>query len=596
MDTPPQISCGICDAQHITKSADFWCPECDDGLCTECKGHHSFSKASRLHGIISIEDYRKLSTDISSIVHHCVEHEKKLQMYCPHHDQLCCLLCISTSHKECTGMLPIDEMAKTSKSSGLLESLQKSLEDIISNIDKVVKDRQSNLTKIKEQRQNILAGIRNIRKRINSHFDKIEQEIEKELNTSECDLKTKIEDLLNGLKEKRERIVVLQSNISDLKNHASNLQIFIGSKQLEEKIESEETYVQSLSEDERLKKISLKYTRNERIENIFKSICSFGSISIESSSPAIEIKFEKIKQAQITSASIIPKSVDNVRATLLRKIQIPEGKIYECNITGCAVFPNGKLIFADCDKYKRLVIFNTDGSFDYEETISGSQPFDVACIDDTTVAFTVWNSSKIYIFDIKTKRIKTTIETKYNCYGIAYQDGKIYYANTEHLGVAQLEDSCMKSIVNYGIRYSFMRYVSLFGESIYLTEYNANSVCCYSDKGNKIWEYKDKTILKSPRGVAVDRNGIVYVASYERNCIVVISPDGKKAVDFLCSVDGIENTSKLFYDNERDLLLIGGYDGKCSLYQINSHRYFADSPKYKALLQLSHKLNMIKKM
>ncbi|XP_071171621.1 tripartite motif-containing protein 5-like [Mytilus edulis] len=569
MDTPPKTLCGICDAQHVTKTADFWCPECDDGLCNECHSHHSFSKASRLHGVISIEDYRKLSPDISSIVHHCIEHEKKLQIYCPHHDQLCCLLCISTSHKDCTGMLPIDEMAKTSKSSGLLETLQKSLEDLKSNIDNVVKDRQSNLTKIREQRQNILAGIQNLRKKINSHFDKMEQEIEKELNTSVCDLKTKIEDLLHGLKEKQERIAVLQSNIKDLKNHASDLQTFIGSKQLEEKIEAEETYVQSLSEDDRLKQLSLKCTHNEGILNLLQSKTSFGSISIESSSPSVVVKLEKTKQAQIMSASVIPKSVDNVRATLLRKIQIPKGKSCECNITGCAIFPNGKFIFADCDNNKRLVIFNTDGSFDCEKAISGLTPFDVACIDDTTVAFTAWECSKIYIFDIKKKSIKTTIETKNDCYGIAYQDGKIYYANAEHLGVAQLEDNCTKSIVNFGNRKSFMLYVSCFCESIYLTEYEANSVCCYSDKSNKMWEFKDKTVLKSPYGVAVDRNGIVYVAFCERNCIVAVSPDGKKAVDFLSAADGIETPYKLFFDSKRDLLLVAGYDGKCSLYQIN---------------------------
>ncbi|VDI51139.1 Hypothetical predicted protein, partial [Mytilus galloprovincialis] len=430
------------------------------------------------------------------------------------------------------------------------------------------KDRQSNLTKIKEQQQNIIAGIQNLRKIINSHFGKIEQEIEKELNTFECDLKTKIEDLLNGLKEKRERIVVLQSNISDLKNHASDLQTFIGSKTLEEKIESEETYVQSLSEDERLKQLSLKCTYNEGIENLIQSITTFGSITMESSPPSVVIKLENIKQAQIMSATVIPKSVDNVRATLLQKIQIPKGKSYKCKIAGCAIFPNGKFIFADCDNCKRLVIFNTDGSFEYEETISGLTPFDVACIDNTTVAFTAWKSSKIHIFDIKKKSIKTTIETKNNCFGIAYQDGKIYYANTEHLGVAQLKDNGLSTIVNFGNRESFMSYVSSFGVSIYFTDRNSNSLCCYSDKGNKMWEYKDNTVLKSSYGVAVDRNGFGYVASYKRNCIVVVSPDGKKAVDFLSSADGIESPYKIFYDNERDLLLVAGYNGKCSLYKI----------------------------
>ncbi|CAC5370431.1 unnamed protein product [Mytilus coruscus] len=230
MDTPAKVFCGICDAQHITKTVDFWCPECDDGLCTECKSHHSFSKASRHHDVISIEDFKKLSADISNIVHHCMEHEKKLQMYCPHHNQLCCLLCISTSHKECTGMLPIEEIAKTCQS-------------------------------------------------------------------------------------------------SDLQNHASDLQTFIGGKKLEEKIESEETYIQSLTEDGRLKQLSLKCTHNELIGNLLKNFTSFGLILLESSPQTVGIKFEKIKQAQIMSASVVKESVDDMNATFSGKFNISTGNM-----------------------------------------------------------------------------------------------------------------------------------------------------------------------------------------------------------------------------------------------------------------------------
>ncbi|XP_052100900.1 uncharacterized protein LOC127734905 [Mytilus californianus] len=415
MDNSTNILCGICDAQHITKTANFWCTECDDGLCIECNSHHSFSKASRLHGVISIEDYRKLSTYISNIVQNCMEHEKKLQIFFPHHDQLCCHLCLSTSHKDCTGMLPIEEMAKTCKSRGLLESLQKSLEDLKNSIDRVVQDRQTNITKIQEQRQNIDACIKQLRERINSHFDKLEQEIIKELNTSECAVKTKIEDLLEELEDKSESIAVLQNNISHLKNHASDLQTLIVSKELEKNIVSEEAYVQSLSDDERLKQLSMKCSHNEGIENLLQSITPFGmfgSISIESSRPSVDIKFEKNKHAQIMSASLIPKSVDNVHATLLRKFQMPKGVSTEYNITGCAIFPNGKCIFSDCDKNKRLVIFNADGSLDCEIPLSEFKPFDIVCIDDTTIAFTVWHYSDIYIFDIKLNKYQKQNQSK----------------------------------------------------------------------------------------------------------------------------------------------------------------------------------------
>ncbi|CAC5421163.1 unnamed protein product [Mytilus coruscus] len=568
METLTNILCGICDAQHVTKCADFWCPECDDGLCTECNTHHSFSKSSRHHDVISIENYRKLPTDISSIVHHCTEHEKKFHIYCPHHDQLCCHLCLSTSHKECTGMLSIEEIAKTSKSSGLLESLQKLLEDLKSNIDNIVKDRQSNLIKIKEEQQNIYAGIKQLRERINSHFDKLEQEIVEELNAAELDMKMKIEDLFKELREKSERIAVLQNNISDLKNYASNFQTFVGSKKMERKIHTEETYIQSLSKDERLKQLSLKYFNNKEIENLLQSITSFGLMSKESSPPSVDIKLEMNKQAQILTASFIPKSVDNVCAKLIRKFQIPHVKSNENAITGCAIFPNGKIIFADSGLNMRLVIFNTDGSLNYEVPFSNIRPFDVACIDDTTVALTVRESSEIHLFDMKSKIIKNTIKTNSYCYGITYKDAKIHYGNKNGVGVIQINDNSLSSLVNLDQSVSYFCYVTSFGELLYFSNQDTDTVCCFNFKGEKIWEFSDETFLYGPAGVAVDRNGIVYVATGNSHGIIALSPDGKKVADFLTSEDGIENPYKLFCDSSRDVLLVAEHNGNCALFEI----------------------------
>jgi hypothetical protein len=39
MATSRNTLCGICEAQHITKYADQWCPECDEGLCSDCENH-----------------------------------------------------------------------------------------------------------------------------------------------------------------------------------------------------------------------------------------------------------------------------------------------------------------------------------------------------------------------------------------------------------------------------------------------------------------------------------------------------------------------------------------------------------------------------
>jgi uncharacterized CHY-type Zn-finger protein len=39
MATSRDILGGICEAQHVTKNADQWCPECGEGLCSDCENH-----------------------------------------------------------------------------------------------------------------------------------------------------------------------------------------------------------------------------------------------------------------------------------------------------------------------------------------------------------------------------------------------------------------------------------------------------------------------------------------------------------------------------------------------------------------------------
>jgi hypothetical protein len=98
MATSRTILCGICEAQHITKYADQWCPECDEGLCCDCEKYHKVSKSSRNHGVIPIENYHQLPSSISEIGNHCEYHDMKYTHFCQHHDKPCCPDCISTNH------------------------------------------------------------------------------------------------------------------------------------------------------------------------------------------------------------------------------------------------------------------------------------------------------------------------------------------------------------------------------------------------------------------------------------------------------------------------------------------------------------------
>ena len=107
MATSRDIQCSICETQHITQFADHWCPECDEDLCAACENHHESSKITRNHGIISIENYKKLPSCISEIGHHCKDHDTKYTNFCQIHDKPCCPDCISTNHNDCVGFVKL---------------------------------------------------------------------------------------------------------------------------------------------------------------------------------------------------------------------------------------------------------------------------------------------------------------------------------------------------------------------------------------------------------------------------------------------------------------------------------------------------------
>ncbi|CAG2198910.1 unnamed protein product [Mytilus edulis] len=179
MTTSTNIVCGICDAQHITKCANHWCPECDEGLCYDCEKHHSISKASRKH-----------------------------------------------EHRKCVGLLDLDEVVKTLKTSVLIDNLEKSLQEIATNINKIITDRTENLKNIKAERQGFHNQIKQVRDKINTHLDKIEQQIISDLLSEERKIKSEIESLIDKLSEKIINIQDLRNNIDATKktcNGPSNI-------------------------------------------------------------------------------------------------------------------------------------------------------------------------------------------------------------------------------------------------------------------------------------------------------------------------------------------------------------------------------------
>jgi hypothetical protein len=309
--------------------------------------------------------------------------------------------------------MAIPELIKAAKTSSIIANMEQSLRDMKHNIGIAVKVREGNLSLIGKQRQHYSDEIKQIRVKMNSHLDTIEQRIMGELIDVEENVKLQIENLLTELSKRSDAINEIQCTLLALKEYASDLQTFLGSKSIEVEVEKQEKFVESLSENGSLKQLNIKCSIDNKILDSMSTITTFGSVVIETGPHIAVLKTEKSKQAQIMSVVEPPSlhSINDIKLNLCSNIKIP--KEISHNSRGCAICPNGKMLFTDNSSKQKLVILNNDGTLDKEITCSPYYSHDVTLIDDSTVA--VSTSGDIHIINIDTKRTERVIKTTGRC-------------------------------------------------------------------------------------------------------------------------------------------------------------------------------------
>ncbi|CAG2234972.1 unnamed protein product [Mytilus edulis] len=532
--------CGVCETQDVVRDAIFWCPECDEGLCTSCEKYHRASKSSRNHEVTSVDNYQQLPSSIANIKQYCSDHEEKYQHYCSQHETLCCPLCLTSNHRKCD-FLAIGEIIKTSKTSAFFDIMEQSIKDMKSNLERIADDRRKNLEDINQQRQRFLTNIKEIREKIKKHLDKLEQNIQQDIQDAEQKAKSQIDRLL--------------SKIAD---HDTGGKIF------EADIQKEEKFMQSLIEDGDLQQLNLQFKIDDKLSKIL-SLTKMAEMSIITNPPTIQMTTVSDKQAQQMIPKI-SKTIKDITPTLLARFEIPkQGKAPA--ITGCTIMPTQQIIFVD-QANDRLLIHNENNSFHSEIPVS-TWPIDVTCIDENTVAVT--HNAEPYhieIINIADRKIVKRIKTSNMCYGITNIEGRLlYYEIGSGIITADVTDEGTVTTVVKVDGKNNWTYVTTSKDKIYYTNTFPNTVTCCTVTGQKLWEYKDESILNSIHGVTVDNDSNVYVTSNERSRIVVLSPDGKDARQLL-EGNGIKQPCGIHFDKRRNILLVTNLYGATFLYNI----------------------------
>ena len=245
MSSSPSF-CGICDIRHIYKPSDVWCPDCDEGLCTECLDHHSLVKPSRKHTTITIAEYRKLPSYVLEIKEHCNEHHEKFNLYCKEHECPCCGICMVATHRDCIDVIILENIIKDVKTSNIFNEIEQLISEMTETIGKVRQNRDTNPDAVREQKIIVENEIQELRTKINNHLDKLQEHMMKELTETEKQITDETRELLVSLDEKQNELNEYQTNVVNIRKYASDLQTYLAVKQIEKEVETHDTCLQSL--------------------------------------------------------------------------------------------------------------------------------------------------------------------------------------------------------------------------------------------------------------------------------------------------------------------------------------------------------------
>lgn len=223
--------------------------------------------------------------------------------------------------------------------------------------------------------------------------------------------------------------------------------------------------------------------------------------------------------------------------------------VVRLEIKACLILDD-RLVYIEWNS-KGLFQHRADGSFIDTMTVK-NEPFDLTPIDSNRVAVTYPFTNHFQIIDISVKEFQD-IEFQKFCYGIKWYKERLYICVDGGGILVATFNGEIENKIPVDIQISTR--LDIEEDKIYYARTNINTIYCCDFSGNQLWIFSDEH-YRMPLGIRLNGKGCLYITWYESNNVMVLSCDGKEHKELKGKTDGIEHPRCLYYDKQRDLLLV----------------------------------------
>ncbi|CAC5406901.1 unnamed protein product [Mytilus coruscus] len=548
MDQKPDSKCKPCSFRGSQEDASVWCTVCREGLCLTCQKYHSSFKPLRSHGIVPFDKRKKVPQIFGHVMESCSYHERNFELYCPEHQEPCCIRCTTNNHKDCKGLCPIDDVIENVKSSVAINRIDDGFSGLIFKIEKIIENKEESKRITADRIQKIKKEITDMKKSIEEKIDLLIKQQFDNIDRMNTEYNRTTSEGIKKLKAKLEDVQDIKTSIQQSTEYGTNLQVFLSLSEFEGILSKQETFLSESIEKGEFDNADLIFSETED----FKNIMSVGGFcNIELRKQPLDVKLQSSGQSAKVQTNPTKKATGNIDT-----IQIIKSKEVSfrspCLITGCVILQNDSILFSNNDiKSHRLFLYDCNCRF-LRDIETASRPFDIALIDASVVAVTMPEAKKVSFLDFSKdqEQVVKKLDVIGECYGIDHSDNRLAVA-IKGYGI-QIFDTTGTQIKTIPVA---SQYISFDGSFIYHTDSGSNVLKCCDYNGKHVWEI---TIPgeQSSLSVTLDIHKNIYVVARTSYKLYIVSSDGTKYRQLLQKSDGLYYPQGVFYDKRKQQLVL----------------------------------------
>lgn len=559
-------TCDGCKSRGDVIKAESWCSECQEALCNTCSNYHKTNKSLKHHRMFNVKDLEEEPilfrfTDEEFCAHH---QDKRVEMLCKYHEALCCIICVTSSHKQCDSVLSIEEMAHGIRESGEIAHLGNQLKHANCEIQEIIRDRKENISDFTQQHQRMENDISKLRQDINRHLDELEQRCKKNMNViyneNLADMNAQVEQLQNREKAITNCQKVLQTCVK----HGTDYKLFLEMNKLKRQIREHEDHLQRQKNS--TKRIEFSFSLSSPATNFRHYLTTIADITVKTSPyPNIETPYTTYvtstpRASRRSSPMTSFQSIDLDISSSSRRIELNESysdrnesrrsslesellqlslsasdligvkeadlskTIYvnKLKIIDATFLPDGRImLIASNDQNWRLYVYTSKGSLEKEIRLR-CQPGGIAVLSELESAVTFPAEQIIQFIDNKDFSMAKDMKIRGHCRQICNTNNKmVIVCETE---VKLFNGTSVRTIPISGVE--ILCICLSAKDRLYYTVQSDSSLHCLSTTGHELFKYSHGDLV-CPYGVALGRGDrLVYVAGYKSQNVHQITPDG----------------------------------------------------------------------